>query len=157
MRYQNKDWWCGPAAIQNALRALGRRVSQESVAALCGTTEDGTDEADMLAALDRMDLVYSQFLESERQVAGYWLTQRIARGMPVLICVDAWSHWVCVVGMSGDRLILVDSERTKENTRENGCHILTMKTVLRRWRAGRKVAGGEGRFYGISIHPLPPG
>jgi len=155
VRYQNKDYWCGPASLQNALRALGRRVSQESLAAICGTTEDGTDESDLLGAMDSMDILYSQFLDSDRALAGQWLTHRIGLGMPVLMCVDAWTHWVCVIGMVGDRFILIDSERTPNNQRENGVHILKTKTLLRRWRAGRKVAGSEGRFYGICLHPLP--
>ena len=155
MKYQNRDWWCGPTAIQNALRALGRRVGQESIAALCGTTEEGSDESDLLRGLGRMEIPCTVFEDSDPKVARYWLDKKLNQGYPVLLCVDHWDHWVCVIGAAGDRYILIDSERTPNNLRENGVHVLVPKTVLRRWRAGRKVCGGGERFYAIALVPEP--
>jgi len=151
VKYQRHDFTCGPGSIVNALRVLGTKKSEKKVAELAGTTPDGTDEEGLMAALDEFGYEYEEFCTDTREEARAWL--QTAADRPLIISVDQWGHWVCVGGVCADRVILFDSGWDKWNMAENGCHALLPETVARRWRAGKKVAGKECRFYGIAVLP----
>ena len=42
---QSTGWWCGPSATRVALSAQGKTFTQDQVAKMLGTTEDGTPSA----------------------------------------------------------------------------------------------------------------
>ena len=82
---------------------------------------------------------------------------QMAPTAPVLLCVDDFEHWVCVAGQCGNRLWLLDSTNESWNQAGLGRWALLPKTVLRRWRAARRLHSEGGRYYGIAILGLPPG
>ena len=149
MRYQQDEAWCGPTAIQNALRCLGLKKSAREIAELCRTTDGGTDERDMLRGIRGMGYDGWEFQTDDRMSALQWIGS--CNMQPHILCVDSWDHWVCLAGWCGQRVALLDSVQTPANRQENGIHMLKPETVLRRWRAGRKVARNSPRFYGISV------
>lgn len=145
MRIQEKKNSCGAAAILNALRSLGTRVRERSVRKLCGTDGDGTHEAGMLAGLGKLGC-YSEVLETDRKkLALASLRKYLSTEMPVILAVDEDSHWVTLAGTLGDRYVLVDSERTEKNRKENGVYVLSVKELLKRWRKP------DGTMYGIAV------
>lgn len=148
MKYQRHPWTCGPAAIVNAARAHGRRVSERSVAVLCETTEeDGTTETGIRAGITGLGFGCEEYEGVKRSEAWFWLeSQLLIKKSPVICCVQEWSHWVAVIGKAGDRIIYVDSANTIRNMGENGVHVASKRDFLKKWGC----RDGSG-FYGISM------
>lgn len=147
MRGQEKPGWCGPAALSNAARCVGPPVAQTRVAELAGTTQDdGTDEWGLLRAADALGMVGEPWQTRDKKRASEWLLWASARG-PILLCVDAWLHWVAVIGRCGQKLIIVDKERAKHS----GSHVQAVRLdkLVKRWQA--TAADGRG-FYAIAVH-----
>ncbi len=153
MRYQVKPGWCGAAAIQNALQIHGRRVGQERIAELAGTSvEEGTDEHGIIAALDALGFAPTEFTTDNLTSARRWV-RSFASIAPLILCVDQLEHWVCVAGGCGERLYVFDSSRDPWNKRENGAWSISVASLLKRWRNSRRKAGDFGLYYGIAVLP----
>lgn len=134
--------------VVNALRCLGKRVSERSVSKLAGTTEKGwTDEFGIQNSLTTLRFSYEGHAGQNRNVAWDWLVDQVSQGRPVIITVQNAAHWVCVVGMVGPRVILVDSSNTKNNKLENGIHIYGKVEFLKRWRTAQ-----NGEYFGLGVH-----
>lgn len=156
MRFQQRPYWCGPASIQNALRALGSRVGQERIAKIAGSTkEDGTDEKGIFKALSSLGYKHEELTTDVWNHAKAWIDDQIIAGRPVLLCIESWQHWVCIVGGLGGRpdlrYIVVDPARYEHNKSENGVHSWGWKRLAKDWRAGHRTAGSEGAYYAISV------
>lgn len=145
MKFQNDEWSCGPAAIVNALRCHSVRVSERTVRAYTGTTEDGTDENDIKDGLVGLGFSPSEFETTKRKDGVLWLSGSLSQG-PVIACVDSWQHWVCIVGKVGNKFIIIDSVNTNKNVAENGVQVIGSKDLLKRWK--HKT---EGAIYGILV------
>lgn len=146
MRLQEQGFSCGAAAVVNALRALGKRVSERTVRALAGTNEDGTDESDITAAVRALGCAAAQFSTDNRKAALAWLMESLRNGRPVIACVDQWAHWVTIVGQLGSDIILIDSTNTRRNRAEHGAYVIRRTDFLRRWMNAK-----EGCYFGISV------
>ena len=133
MRFQARKYSCGAASVVNALRCYGRRVSEDTVRRVAGTNFDGTDEDGIFLALSYYGFEGIPLSTNRKKIAWEWLKQNLIEGAPVILCVDDWSHWVVVTGVLGDRVILVDPERTSHNKKENGTHVLKKDRLMRRW------------------------
>lgn len=142
-----RTWSCGPAALVNAARAIGVRVAEGRLRALAGTTEDGTDEHELIAAARGIGLTATAHHSKDQAAAWAFIRANVMDGRPCLICIDQWSHWVTVVGIVGDRIILADPANTKKNQSENGIHPLSRPDLLRRWRCPKE----EEPFYAIAV------
>lgn len=135
MRYQECSWSCGAAAFVNACRALGRRVSERRARSLCGTTEQGTDEAELIAAARELGLTATEFKGSDKGAAWAYVRAQLLEGHPSLLCVDQWQHWITAIGIIGDKVILIDSANTVKNTAENGVWTMNRNELGKRWRS----------------------
>lgn len=144
--------WCGPTALQNALRAIGLFIRQEELVHLCSTDEEGTDEHGMLAAISRLPVSHVEISCFSCWEAISRLDEQLRRGRPVVICVDSFDHWVCVVGRLGSRYIVVDSTNEEWNTSEQGCWSVEAEELSKKWKASPNIAEDEAPFYGISIN-----
>jgi hypothetical protein len=154
--YQKREGWCGPAALQEALRVLGVRVGQAKLAKVIGACpEEGSDEHDILQALTKLGCQFSEFSTNRRNDARDWLTNW-AYTTPLLLCVDDWDHWVLVAGGCGPRLFLFDSADSPWNKAQNGPWPLLPTTILKRWRAARRNRRAGDLFYGISLFSCDP-
>lgn len=147
MRYQQRSWSCGPAALVNAARAIGVRVSEGRLRKLAGTTEDGTDEHELITAARGIGLTATPHHSADQATAWAFVRANVLDGRPCLICIDQWSHWVAVVGIVGDRILLADPANTKKNMAENGTHSLSRKDLDRRWRCPAE----SEPFYAIAV------
>jgi len=107
---QPNDWQCGPFALKHALLALGTFAHEDELSAIAGSSPAiGTDEVGLgrAASAYRTDLrvVRRRTAPAARRVLVRWLR----RGVPVLLCVDQWDHWVTAVGHDEKEVVLLDS------------------------------------------------
>lgn len=154
MKYQKKPWSCGSAVVVNTARCFGVKVSEYKVWGLAGTTqESGTQEDGIIHALRELGFSVTEYSSSDKVVAWSWLMFQLGEGHVVVLCSEAWEHWILVCGRLGtDKVVVVDSANFKVNKKENGVHILTKRQIMRRWWNARKSIEGEPRLYGISVY-----
>jgi ABC-type bacteriocin/lantibiotic exporter with double-glycine peptidase domain len=142
-----KPWSCGPAALVNALRALGCRVSEGRIRALAGTTKDGTDEKQLILAARALDMTVLEHHGSDKVAAWSFIRSSIIDGRSCLICVDHWRHWVTVVGIIGDRVLIFDPSNVKKNVSENGLSSMLKTDLLKVWSCPAE----DRPFYAIAV------
>lgn len=146
MRFQSTAASCGPAALRNALAALGVARTEDELATLCGTTAEGTPPRGVLKALREMGHSPAVVHEARGQVAWLLLLQALAAGRPAIACVDQDEHWVAVFATlgarneDGPRVLVADSGSSEL------VHSYTAAEWLERW-------GGPTRrpFYAITL------
>lgn len=146
MRFQSTAASCGPAALRNALAALGVARTEDELATLCGTDAEGTPPRGLLKALREMGYDPVPIHEARGQVAWLLLLQALAAGHPAIACVDQDEHWVVAFATlgarsdEGPRVLVADSGSAEL------VHSYTAKGWLERW-------GGPTRrpFYAITL------
>lgn len=155
---QKRPEWCSAAAVQNALRVLGKRTSQAAIADSikigdcpegCDHSDCGADERGVMRGLESVGATWTVLETSRRRDAYLWLG--LASQQPLILCVDRWQHWVVVAGRCGDRLYMLDSWPERYNLAHNGTLPLRRKTILRRWRASRWQRVDGAPYYGLAI------
>ena len=143
--------WCGPTALQNALRGLGLFINQYELVHLCDTDDDGTDEKGLQQAIERLPVEASEISSFNPWEAIATLDQGLRCGKAAVICVDNFDHWVAVIGRLGSRYIVIDSTNEEWNTREQGCWSVSVQDLVQKWKASPTAADGEAPFYGLLI------
>ena len=106
MKLQDAQHLCGPTALSNALASLGREIPPAACATLCHATIEGADEDDIERAVKELGFT------PERITTWLALCGALVAGAPVVCSVketEPYDHWVAVIGVLGDRLIVVDS------------------------------------------------
>jgi hypothetical protein len=106
---QPNAWLCGPFALKHALLLLGIRADEHELAALAGTTEEGTDEEELARAAGRFGctLGTSRYMDAEschRALMAY-----VADGIPTLLCIEQWDHWVTAAHEDDGTFVILDS------------------------------------------------
>ncbi len=148
MKYQAREWSCGPASLLNACRALGIKVSEAKIRSIAGTTEEfGTDEVQLISAARTIGRTATAHHSADFAASWAFVRSNLLEGKVCLLCIDNWGHWVTVIGISGDRVIIADPANTKKNVVENGIHSLSKKDLLRRW----KCKNEQEPFYAITV------
>ena len=128
-RPQPNDWTCGPFALKHALIALGRRVESEELARIAGTHWwSGTDEVRLARAARAQDCDLPVIRHRRPEKARIELLAYLRKKLPVLLCVDNWSHWIVVLTYEKGQFVVIDS------LLEPVLNVLTWPQLLRRWR-----------------------
>jgi ABC-type bacteriocin/lantibiotic exporter with double-glycine peptidase domain len=138
MKFQERKNSCGAASIRNALKCLGQNIGEHRLRQLAGTDDDGTSEAGVLNALDHLGYygeVYETVKVSHVKAA---VKKYLNEGAPLIMACDQDTHWAVIAAKLGERYIIIDSERTKKNKRENGVQVLDIRGLLRRLRKPSK-------------------
>ena len=152
MRYQSTPFNCGPAALQNALKVMGKHITQSRLAELAGTTEaEGTDEEGLKRAALATGVGVDEISCAEPRVAFARVYGALLVGRPVLLCVDRWSHWVTAIGVAGTRVLVAEPGGYPYAVRENGLLVLERDRLLRRWRAAHRVSRKSPAYYGLAL------
>jgi hypothetical protein len=107
---QTDRWQCGPFALKHALIMLGILADEKAIAKLAGTNpSSGTNEVQ----LGRAARKYSCDLLLERKEdpaeARRVLIDYLRQGLPCLVCISEWSHWITIVKEEKGRFIVLDS------------------------------------------------
>lgn len=149
MKFQPNEYWCGPAAMAAATRALGKPVGQTSLAKLAGTTEEGTDEEGVKRALIARGFQVDPFGTNIQLVAKRWVYGHLAVGNPIIVAINRWSHWVTLLGTLGDKIVLFDPGRWEYRV-QSGVSVYTWSRLCRRWYASKKLRGNDPGYWGIA-------
>lgn len=131
----------------NAIRAMGRRVAEGRIRKLAGTTQDGTDEHGLIAAARSLGFTAVSHWSADQTAAWAFVRANVLDGRPCLVCIDSWGHWVTVVGIIGDHVLVADPANTQKNMGENGIHSLSRRDLLKRWRCQSE----SEPFYAIAV------
>jgi ABC-type bacteriocin/lantibiotic exporter with double-glycine peptidase domain len=120
---QPDSYSCGACAIHNAMQALGHDLELDDIQEMAGTDEDGTDEKGIKRALEQLGYT-GEVIASKGDEFWADVTTAVGNGDPVILSTEDYDHWVTVVGVSGDRVVVFDSENTKANLDESGVHVV---------------------------------
>ena len=124
---QPNEYTCGPFALKHALLALGRMVDVSQISATAKTHWwSGTNEIQLARAARHFECDLELDRRTDAELARKALTKHLREQVPVLLCVDEWSHWITVVRAQDSAFVVVDS--TDEP-------LLSVKTwpQLRKW------------------------
>jgi hypothetical protein len=149
---QPNQWQCGPFALKHALLALGKLVDEKAIARIAGTNWwYGTDEIQLGKASHRFDTELLMIRRHDPEEARKELNDYLRRGIPSLLCVYDWSHWVTVVKVERGKYILLDSKDKAVLT------ILTWSQLKNVWVYPEQDEHDKGFFRTIyDFHPVVP-
>lgn len=106
---QPNSWECGPFALSYALLALGVFEDRRRLSRIAGTSRDGTDEIELGRAARAAGCELLVVRHHSAEDARRDLEDHLDRGVPVLLCVSGWSHWITAVHRDGDAMVTFDS------------------------------------------------
>lgn len=109
MRFQARKFTCGPASITNALEVYGEYFQEETIAEWAKTTPQGTSASGIEKAILQAGYTPQKFQHRDATVARQDLETCVTLGVPVILCVDSWEHWVALVGRMNGRAVVADS------------------------------------------------
>lgn len=147
MRFQQREWSCGPASVVNACLALGLRVSESRVRTLSSCTQEGADEQQLIVAIRSLGLTATEYRGTDMSAAWAFVRSNLIDGKPCLLCIDQWKHWACAIAGIGQTLVVFDPQRTRKNLAEGGIVPMTRRVLNRRW----KCRNESEPFYAIAI------
>ncbi len=107
---QPNEWTCGPFALKNALIIHGIMVDEKEISRIAGTHWwSGTDEIQLAKAARAFGCDLQMVRKYQAERARRVLTSFLRQGIPTLLCVQEWSHWIAVVKEEKGKFILLDS------------------------------------------------
>lgn len=144
---QPNSWICGPFALKHALAVWGRFVREWDLARVAGSNCSGTDEQELgrAAASLGFDLGMERFHEAE--AARHALVAHLTAGVPTLLCIEQWDHWVTAVATEDDEFVLFDSRFPSV------VRVLEREALLAKW-CYRDAEIQDLDLY--DLHPLAP-
>lgn len=130
---QPNDWTCGPFALKHALVTLGRLADEDTISEIVHPHWwAGSDEVKLARAARHYDCDLPLVRRTDAHRAQGTLMNYVDRSVPVLLCVDQWSHWITVVGRdpvsTKQRFIVLDSRY------EPVLHVVPWAKLRKRWR-----------------------
>jgi hypothetical protein len=149
---QPNSWQCGPFALKHGLLALGIYTHEDELARIAGSTDkNGTDDWQLARAAQVHGCTLSVVRRSHAWAARQELEHWFARGVPVLLCLDQWEHWVTVVSADAEHVVVFDSQFDNAVLRLERWDRIVERLVFRRrrWRGL-----WTQRLY--DLHPLVP-
>ena len=145
-------WQCGPFALKHALVVLGVLKDERALSRVAGTHWwHGTDELQLARAAQAFDCDLLTIRRADAERARRELVRYLRRGLPVLLCVEEWGHWITVVKYDQSRFILLDSREPKVLA------IASWTQLRRSW--GFHEIDAEGEYTGrvlYDLHPVVP-
>ncbi|MGD8699326.1 MAG: cysteine peptidase family C39 domain-containing protein [Gemmatimonadales bacterium] len=139
---------CGPFALKHALLMHGILASEWEIGRLAGTSHEGTDEAQLELAARHFGCELPTIRQHEPDAARQELTGYLRQGVPCLLCVDEWDHWVTAVHTEKQQYIVLDSERSEVIV------VLDWPRLSRLWVYHEENEGAVQTLY--DLHPLLP-
>ena len=106
---QPNDWLCGPFALKHALWLLGIRADDREIARIAGTDSTGTDEEELARAAREYGCDLQTVRHRDPESAARDLEAYLHRGVPVLLCIEQWDHWVTAAYEDEGVFVVVDS------------------------------------------------
>jgi ABC-type bacteriocin/lantibiotic exporter with double-glycine peptidase domain len=146
--YQELDFSCGASTVCVLLQVLGIDINEPTARLLSKTTKEGADEADLMRVIKHYGFRTKEISCSQDHQAWSDLTSGIISGRPAAICVDDWGHWVAVIGVVGDAVVVFDPAAGGHKRLSNeGLSFYKRRELLERWR----YAESDPYYYGILV------
>ncbi|MDO8495352.1 MAG: cysteine peptidase family C39 domain-containing protein [bacterium] len=147
MRLQKSNFDCGPTALINALKCFGENYSIEEMIHICKTSRArGTSSRKLKLAIKKVGFKKEAFDTKDKKTALAKLFVALY-SYPIILCVDHDDHWVTALALQGERIVIFDPGDNYRNRRENGCHVLSKRQLLKRWKSP------HGKYYGLIVFP----
>jgi hypothetical protein len=103
-------WQCGPFALKHALIVLGIFSKESTITRLAATrSQYGTDDVQLRRAAKHFDCELPLIRRHDMDGARAELLKYLRQGIPSLLCIHDWNHWVTVVKSENGKFILLDS------------------------------------------------
>jgi hypothetical protein len=126
---QPYKYQCGPFALKYALVMLGRFENEKEIGRRAGSTWwYGTDEIGLAKAAKSFDCKMKYFRREMPEEAVKKLSEQLKQGLPCILSVDNWEHWLTVINEQQNKFIVVDSGLDKVIV------ILSANQLLKRWK-----------------------
>jgi hypothetical protein len=149
---QPNSWQCGPFALKHGLLALGIHAHEDQLTRIASSSEtNGTDEYQLARAAHAHGCTLSVVRRFHAAAAQQELDHWFARGIPVLLCLDQWEHWVTALAADREHVVVLDSQFDNA--------VLRVET---RDRVGERLAYHKRRWRGMwtqqiyDLYPLVP-
>lgn len=121
-------WQCGPFALKHALMTLGIFAEEGTITRIAGSrSANGTDETQLGRAARYYNCELAMVRKHDPESARIALMEYLRKGVPSLVCIYEWTHWVTVVKAERGKFILLDSRDDAVLT------ILTWTELKNRW------------------------
>lgn len=107
---QPNSWQCGPFALKHALLSYGLFAHEDELARIAGSSEvRGTDEKGLHRAARRFGCELQVVRCTTARAAERELERWLTAGIPVLLCVDQWDHWITAMSAGRGEIVMFDS------------------------------------------------
>ena len=148
---QPNTWQCGPFALKHALAIVGLFVDEKSISKAAHTTRGGTDEKMLRRAAKRFKVKLIEIKRFNEDSAYKSLTKYLDLGLPCVICINQWAHWVTIVGYNArsKRFVVLDSEK------EPVVRLPSWTELKRRWVYNDYLKDGTHKQY-YDLYPVKP-
>lgn len=104
-------WQCGPFALKHAMVMLGIFADEDDITRITKTRADiGTDEIQLARAARTYACDIGMIRRHDPEKARAEMMKYLRRGIPVLVCVHEWNHWITVVKAEQGQFIILDSQ-----------------------------------------------
>jgi len=145
-------WQCGPFALKHALIALGIFADESTITGVAASrSKYGTDDIQLRRAAKHFNCNLPMVRRHEPEAAKVELVKYLRQGIPSLLCIDDWNHWVTVVKSENGRFILLDSRDKAVLT------IVTWGKLKKRWVHAERDQFDRSHWESIyDIHPVVP-
>lgn len=145
-------WQCGPFALKHALIVLGIFAEESTITRIAGTrSRHGTDDIQLRRAARHFDCDLPLVRRHDPEAARAALVKYLRLGIPALLCIHDWNHWVTVVKSENGRFILLDSREKAVLT------IVTAGELKKQWVHNERDVLDRNHWESIyDIHPVLP-
>lgn len=145
-------WQCGPFALKHALIVLGIFADEKTITRIAHSrSKNGTNEEQIRRAAKHFGCNVPMVRRHDPEIARKELVQYLRRGIPALLCINDWNHWITVVKAEDGRFIALDSQEKAVLT------ILTWSELKSRWVHNEQDKIDTNHWESIyDIHPVLP-
>lgn len=115
---------CAAQAVKSILDFYSKSLSAPEIIGLLGTdSKEGTDTDPILNLFRQLGFDFT--IEENADLSA--IRKYLTKGIPLLITVNDWEHWVVIYGISNDKVFLIDSHPLVIKTG------IPIKNFIERW------------------------
>lgn len=100
---------CAVHAVRSITEYNKYHIDPDQIYEELGTTIDGTDTPDIIRFL--LNAGFNVNVNTSANLAD--IRSAVQKGLPVIITINNWEHWVVVYGISNDRVFIIDSHYSR--------------------------------------------
>jgi ABC-type bacteriocin/lantibiotic exporter with double-glycine peptidase domain len=109
---QRNNWSCGPMALRYCLMKWRVDVDDRKIAKLASSTRGGgTSDRKMGHAAWRLGARYNSHNQRTAKAAKLTIDRLLTRGLPLILCIEKWQHWVACLHHGRGGYLIFDSSR----------------------------------------------